>query len=528
MLIYFVFAPILLAIFLYLFPFPKIGRMIAIFAQALLVAATFYLFSLSRQAPIIENIGNYESVLGITLRVDPLASVFILLTVCVFLVAAIYSYHEPDGRMFWSFLFIWESGLIGLFLVQDFFNIFVLLEVITVIIAVLIMFRRHKRSMYDGMVYLMINTVATQFYLFGVGYIYLLTGVLDMEVAAETLRGLDSASLFLPYALFMTAIAFKCAVVPLFSWLPMTHGTPGAPSSVSAILSGVQIKAGLYMFLRFQYVFYDVALREFFLVIGILTGFVGIILALGQSDIKRILACSTVAQVGLILVGLNLNDEYAYLGSLYHIINHALFKAALFLSAGMIRQAYKTRDINEIRGVLRHYPLVGVATILAVLGITGTPLFNGSISKYFIMSGLDWFLTGVIILINLGTILIFIKYSVILFGTPKTTAKPFHFAKSRQVAILIFGISCFIGGIFGEQLIYFLFNVPVNTDAAGSLEKIVTYLLSWAVGFLLFKYYVRESRLLQRLSGADLGFRGICASMGVFFAVVLLVVNFSF
>jgi len=402
------------------------------------------------------------------------------------------------------------------------------MEVATIVVAVLILYKRDKRSMYDGMIYLMVNIVVIQFYLFGIGYIYKITGVLDMYVAAQRIAVLDSSLFFLPYALIMTFVALRCALLPLYSWLPKAHGTPGAPSSVSAILSGLHIKCGLYLFLRFQEVFQGVAITEFFLGIGIITAIAGIIMALAQTDIKLILAYSTIAQIGLIMMGFNIYDPYAHTGSFYHIIIHAVAKSALFLSAGMIINMYQTRDINKIRGVLRQNPLVGIAVIMASSGLIGAPAFGGSISKYFMMTNVDWLTASVMIFINLGTIIVFIKYSQMLFGRAEPEgdiAKP---DGCQKISTFALGALCFALGILGQPVIDFLFGMPVEVSVAGYMEKMMFFAASFLVGCFIFRSFIKNNNAwMVKIRKVDLSFRGICVSMGVFFAAVLIALFFS-
>ena len=523
MLFWFVLVPILIAALLYILPFERSAKIIAIITQTILCCCTFYLFLLCKDGDIITKIGNYSGVLGIMLKADNLSSVFLLLTSFTFLIAVIYSFHEGYNRLYWFLLFIWEGLLIGIFLSNDLFNLFVHLEVAVVVVSILIMFNRDNRSMYDGMFYLMINTVVIQFYLLGVGYIYKLTGVLDLDLAAEAVKSLDKTSIVLPYALVMTTISLKCALVPLFSWLPKAHGSPGAPSAVSAILSGLHVKCGIYLFIRFQIFFQDIAFSYFFLYVGIVTGIIGFIFALSQKDIKLILAYHTISQIGMIMIGLNIDNYYSYTGGIYHIFNHAFFKSALFFSAGIIAKIYGTRDINKIRGVLKRFPLVGVATLMAICGISGAPFFNGSISKYFIMSGTNWLVSGAMMLINLGTIISFIKYSSILFGSCENMQEKIVIKPGQQAAIIILGTVCLIGGIFGEQAIEFLFNISVSVDAAGYLEKIVLFTVSLISGYLIYKFYISKSRFFKRIHEIELSFRWICIFIGIFFAVIIIV-----
>jgi multicomponent Na+:H+ antiporter subunit D len=525
MLSFFATVPIVIACFFYIFPFEKTGKYLAIAAQVVLTCGSLYLFYLCRQNEVISAIGNYGGIMGITMRADTLSSVFVVLVSFLFLAASVYGLHEEASKLFWFFMFIWQGLLNGIFLTRDLFNIFVLAEVATVVVSVMMMYNRNKRSQYDGMLYLMVNTVAIQFYLFGIGYLYKITGAMDMCAVTSSIEGLSKSSLLLPFALIMTAVSLKCALIPLYSWLPRAHGSPGAPSIVSAILSGLHVKSGIYLFIRFQSVFSVLDMSPFFLALGAVTAIIGFVLALSQTDIKLILAYSTISQIGLIMVGLNLSDSYAYTGSVYHIINHALFKSALFLCAGIISQAYKTRSLGSIRGVMRRMPAVGAATVMAILGITGTPFFNGSISKYFIMSGADIPTSAALILINLGTIMIFIRYSAILFGRADSEIDAVKIGAGKQAVISVLGLLCLTGGIFGEQFIQLLFNASVSVDAAGYFQKIVFFSFSCAAGYFTVKYFVNKSPIFTRLKRLDIGFKGICALMGGFFGVLLAAGN---
>ena len=523
MLTYFVIIPVLLGIFLYLFSSAHSGRIIAIILQVALVCFSAYLFAITQVEDVVTLVGGYHGAMGVILRADTLSSVFILLTTFMFLIASIYSFNQENSKFFWLLMFLWQSSLIGIFLTRDFFNVFVLIEVVTLVVAILIMFDRSNRSMYDGIIYLMVNIVAIKFYLLGVGYLYMLTGVLDMGLATTILQeNHPPSALYLPYALIITTIALKCALMPLFSWLPKAHGTPGAPPSVSALLSGVHIKSGVYLFIRVQEVFEPIAATEFFMVLGIITGIAGFILAMSQSDIKLILAYHTVSQVGLIMVGLNMPDYISQTGAMYHIFNHAFFKGGLFLSAGLIIKSYGTRNVYKIRGVLSRYPLLGVSTIMAVLGITGAPFFNGMISKYFISYGANWQMNSILVFMSLGTIVSFVKYSTMLFG--KADGKVVRIDLHKQIAVFSLGILCFIGGILGGQFVYFLFGVQTHISLLGYIEKAGIFLASLVAGYFIFKYYVSTSKLMKKVKAIDLGFRSICVAVVGFFAVILLAV----
>jgi len=503
---------------------PKAAGVIGLAAQVALLAAALVLIIFTHDQPVITVIGGYEGYLGIILLADTTTAAFILLTAFIFLAATIYAFIEKLSNVYWFFLLIWEAMLIGIFLSNDMFNIFVLLEVSTVIVTSLIMYNRHFRSMYDGLFFLMVNIVGVLFYLFGLGYIYRLIGVFDMTAGAAMIQELSREQLYLPYALIMTFLALKCAIVPMFSWLPKVYGTPGAPPFVLAILSGINIKASLFLFIRFQAMFGEtLSAAPFFIAVGIITALFGIVKALSKRDMYLILAYSSVAQMGLIVVALNLQGPYSHIGSLYHMINHAILKSALFLSAGVIASAYGTRDIAEIRGIFKQMPIVATATIVVILGMVGAPLFNGSISKYLLTSGVSWPLFSTVAIINLGTVVMFFKYTSIFLG--KSAIPRPRIDKWKQATLVGLGILCVLGGVLGRQAVYVLFGTEITVDTAGYLIKVGIFAGSCVIGYFAWMYIKTHTPLLERIQRFDMGFRSTVASIGVFFAMILIAVS---
>lgn len=529
MLTYFVIVPVFIAVLLYLIPFFKARKALVILAQGALFLAACYLLYLTRTGgEVITNVGNYTDLLGIFLRADQLSAMFVVLTTLMFLIITIYSFNEQkDSRLFWFLLFIWEGAFIGLFLTKDLFNIFVLAEVSSAVAAVLLMYKRTSRSSYHGIIFLMVNVIVMQFYLLGIGYLYMLTGALDMAHSHAIISTLDHSQLILPFALIMTAIAAKSSILPLFTFLPKVQSIPRAPVSVAALFSALQVKSGLYLFLRFRHMFEVIDVTGIFLVLGVLTAVAGVAFALAETDMKRLLAYSTVAQAGLIMVGLNLDGAYAYTGSIYHVITHAIAKALLFLAAGVIIRVYNTRSMGEVRGVLRRLPVVGVCMVLGMLSITGAPLFGGNISKYFMMADVNMPLFVLMSLLNLGTILVCIKFARMLFGKPvETMAQPVQVDRFKQTALVILATLCLVGGVFGPALMRLLFGVDARVSIGGFVEKLIVLLVSWAVALLVSKYRHLGNKGLRRvMERLDFGFRGITVSMGAFLVLMLLLVG---
>ena len=536
MLTYFVIAPVLIASFLFLWSTNDIARIAAVVFQAALFAASVYLIAITRDNVVVTYIGDYYGFLGIALRANHLAADFVFITTLIFLVISIYSFREKrDMPLFWFLLFLMEASIIGLFLSGDVFNIFVLVEVNTIVTVILVMYNRKSRHTFHAMLFLMANVVAAQFYLFGAGYVYMISGTLDLEVMTYALTYVDSRDQALPYALIITSIAFKAALVPFFSWAPKVKIYPGSPTVVQAILSGLQIKTAVYLFIRFQEVFHVVSVNtsEFFMVLGILAGIFGAFMAICQSNIKLILAYHTISQVGLIILGINFIDtnfayEYSRIGGYYHIFSHAIFKTTLFLGAGIIIHSYGTANVYQIRGVFKRMPVVAIATGAAVLGIAGAPFFIGSMSKYFIAYDLPLWLNLITIVISFGTIASFTKFSTIFFGNCDLKGdvdKP-EFCKTAPTLFL--GSLCLLGGVFGPTAIYFLFRQDVSVIIGSYIEKTLIFFASAAIAYAAYVYIISGNKTLAGIGKMGFGFRTVCTAIGIFFAAILVYVGVIF
>jgi len=515
----FILIPIITGALIYLIP----KKQVLWFAFALqigLMALSIYNFVLIRlNGPYEIVLGNFEKIAGITLRCDTLSGALIMLTAFIFLICFLFGLFDKFMNNLFIFFFLTLQALVmTIFLSRDLFNIYVVTEVSTILVAVLIMFKKDSRSMYDGMLYLITNIAAMTFFLFGLGFMYKIFGSLDMDIISSKMYDIqDVKTLAVPFAFLMTGVGLKCAFLPLFSWLPKAHATPSAPSIVSVILSGLYVKCGIYLFIRVREMFLPALnMDSIFLIIGILTGIVGLMLAMSQKDIKMILAYHTISQLGIILIGITAGSDYAYYGGVLHIFNHAVFKSLLFLSAGIIISIYGTRDISKIRGVFRRMPYVSVMTFAAMLGITGAPLFNGSISKYFIQSGVKG---GIVeyafILINLGTIISFIKFSQMFFG--KGVKEKIHVDFGKKAALTVMGIMCLLMGMGGTLVISGIFNYNVSIDVIEYIKKTVIYFISLGAGFLVYTKYLKKTKFMKEGMEFELSINGIAISMTAFF-----------
>lgn len=511
--------PVGFGILIYALP-ERFKRALIFIAAGLQLVACALLFRQVCIAPVSLPLGGWNPPVGILLYADRFAAAMVLLTACLFLLLISFEGNRLVFDKNFCMLFLILEGLLsGIFLLDDLFSIFILVEVSTLVAALLIMFNRDSRSMYDGLFYMIINIFAATFFLLGLAMLYKQTGTFSLQVLGRILPCVENMKpLYLPYALILTAVCLKAALMPLFSWLPKAHGTPSAPSVVSAVLSGLYVKNGIYLFIRCQSAFQAIDTSTFFLIAGAITAIAGAVFAIAQSDIKLILSYHTVSQIGLIMVALNMGSETAAVGGMYHIVNHALFKTVLFLGAGVVIDEYKTRNLYEIHGVFRRMPWIAVSMIAAILGITGAPLFNGSISKYLIQHDVsDALGSAVLLLINVGTIVSFIKFSGIFFGNTGTKAKIFA---GRTVACLVLGAMCLLFGVFGGSVVELLFGYDITIDPTGYLKKSAAFWLSAGASWLIYRFAVRDRVFWKRVRRVDFGFNTSALSVVLFFAVL--------
>ncbi|PKM54036.1 MAG: proton-conducting membrane transporter [Firmicutes bacterium HGW-Firmicutes-5] len=511
--------PILSSIVAYLNKRQLTGYLLALTQLLLFLMALYTAFNVYTFGDILYSFGDNTIDMGINLVADKINIIFILLSCIFFPIMLLFNYHKSYMNKLFLFLFLVLQGLInGIFLSNDLFNLYALIEVSTITVSILIMYKKTSHSIYDGILYLLINLVSMAFFLLGVGYIYKIFGTLDLTLIKHQLTYVVSVpSLILPYTLIITPIVLKSALLPL----PRAHGTPSAPSIVSSVLSGIYVTSSLYLFIRIQDTFSSaIHTDSLFLSLGFIISILGFILALSQTDLRLILTYSTISQVGLIVFGLSLSSDYSYYGSIYHLLSHAIFKSTLFLTAGMIIEEYDTRDIRKIRGLYKRMPFVTIIICFALLGISGAPLFNGSISKYLIKkgSGSIQLLEYGLIIINIATITYLMKYTSMFFGNSKKAKTP---PWNQKIALISLAGLCLLGGIGGQFLINWLFDLNIQIEALQYVEKSFVYFMSLGMGYLFYEYIYKRYHFFQTIRQLELSFNELILTITLFFTGLL-------
>ena len=379
--LFLVMIPVLTALLIYILKGNKLG-LLALAAQLAMIGLSVvyvmhYHQDLSQTYFVI---GGHDARIGISILHDKYSVFFLFLALLSWTSVLLYTLtlHKNDQHFLFFLMFL-EGVFLGLIQSNDLFNMFVFIELTTIIVTILIAFKKTGEALRAGIYYLLLNTAGILMYLIGIVLIYNTVGTINVREVTAAMGSLgDTTIIGFAFVLMMGGISVKAALFPVFTWLPKAHGV--AQSSISALLSGLIVKGGLYLFIRMSQMFEPAGfgLGEVFFVLGAVTALVGVAFALSQKNIKQVLAYHTISQVGIMMMGLSHTvGSKLFHGGLLHVFNHALFKSLLFLTAGLIIQVYGTKRIKDIRGVMRIMPFVSAMMLIAMLGITGAPFLNG-------------------------------------------------------------------------------------------------------------------------------------------------------
>jgi multicomponent Na+:H+ antiporter subunit D len=262
----------------------------------------------------------------------------------------------------------------------------------------------------------------------------------------------------------------KAALFPVYDWLPRAH--TAAPAYISALLSGLLVKTGIYGLIRFIDIYNVPEIFPLIFWLGFFTALSGIVFAVAQKDIKGILAFHTISQIGLIIMSISMNSETGMVGAYMHIFNHFLFKSLLFLGAGIIINEYGKRRVTEIRGVATAHPILSLCMFSAVLAITGAPLFVGFLSKTMMKLSMSNDLYLLLFqVVSVGTIISFLKFSKIFIGVPEKRNRLNRTQMTAMVVLTVIMIATFIYQPVLIEKIY-----TINSEVATGLHKNVDYL----------------------------------------------------
>lgn len=394
----FIVIPLLIAAFL-----PLIGK----FSKKLLpdlvtnAALAFLVFNslllvkpIFNQGVIVQNLNWLGEKVNLQVALDGF-NLFMLFTIslvslCISLFSIDYLEHYGHKSTFYALFLVMIAGMNGLVLVPDLFSIYLFLEVAAVASYALVAFGLGYDELEASFKYLMLSVVASAFALLSITIIFGMTGSLSFQAVAQGLQDLGGRPVIgVCVAFFIMGFGLKAALVPFHAWLPDAH--PSAPAPISAMLSGLLIKvSGIYALFRIIYSVIGLtpAISQLLMSLGTVSMVVAALLALGQKDIKRMLAYSSISQVGYIVLGLALGTPLGIAGGLFHLFNHAVAKGLLFLNSGSIQHITGTRNLEELGGLGKVVPVTAGTNLVGALSIAGVPPLAGFWSKLIITMAL--------------------------------------------------------------------------------------------------------------------------------------------
>ncbi|MEG6522288.1 Na+/H+ antiporter subunit D [Desulfotomaculum sp. 1211_IL3151] len=382
---------IILVIFRRNIPFQ---RWISLFAILSTAAAAIYLLQMiSRYGIQVLEIGGWEAPYGIVLVADMFAGLLILTTSIVSAGCLLFAIAtvdlEREKFYFYPFMLFLVTGVNGSFLTGDLFNLFVCFEVMLISSYVLISFGGTKVQFRESIKYVLINVISSTLFLLGIGYLYAVTGTLNMAHLSVLIAETGQSSLLTTVAiLFLVVFSLKSALF-LYFWLPGAYSAP--PTAVAAIFGALLTKVGIYALFRvFTLIFYHHPEITHLLlaVMAALTMLLGGIGAVSQWDIRKIIAYNVIIAVGFIVSGLAVFTSTAMVGAIYYLIHDIIVKGLLFLLGGVMIGIAGTSKLKEMSGLIRNHPLLGWMFFIAVLALAGIPPLSGFAGKVLMTRGI--------------------------------------------------------------------------------------------------------------------------------------------
>jgi len=389
---------------------------------------------------LVYHTGGWEPVsgipIGITMVLDGLSLLVLLIVNVIAFFVTVYSInymsHYTDKGKYYTLFLLMIAGLNGVVLSGDIFNLFVFLEITAIASYALVAFGVEAEELEASFKYQILGGTASAFILLGIAFFYHLTGTLNLADASQILSTqAGNPALIFTAVLFLVGFSLKAALMPFHAWLPDAH--PSAPAPISAMLSGVVIKVlGLYALIRIFFNVFGIqnlaAVQTILMIMGVLSMVAGAYLALGQKDFKRLLAYSSISQIGYVLFALAIGTPLAILGGLFHLLNHASIKSLLFLNAGAIVYRTESRDLEKMGGLSQKMPVTGTTSLIGSLSMSGLPPFGGFWSKLIIIMAAiqsnKIILACVAILISIVTLTYYMKYQKKAFlGTLQSAFK---------------------------------------------------------------------------------------------------------
>ncbi|TQC46827.1 Na+/H+ antiporter subunit D [Rhodococcus sp. WS4] len=368
---------------------PRAQRIITLLALiAVLVVSGLLLFLADRDGTTAIQVGGWDSPIGITLVVDRLSAMMLVVSSIVLLAVMAYavgqgirdgSEDQPVSIFLPTYLAL-TAGISNAFLAGDLFNLYVGFEVLLAASFVLLTLGASADRVRAGVSYVMVSMVSSLIFLAGIAFAYAATGTLNLADMATRLDGIPSGTRTAIFGVLLVAFGIKAAVFPLSTWLPDSY--PTAPAPVTAVFAGLLTKVGVYAIIRAHtLLFPEGELDNVLMVCGLLTMLVGILGAIAQSDIKRLLSFTLVSHIGYMVFGVALSTQSGLSGAIYYVAHHILVQTTLFLVVGLIERQAGSSSLRRLGGLAAASPVLAIVFLVPALNLGGIPPFSGFIGK---------------------------------------------------------------------------------------------------------------------------------------------------
>lgn len=448
--------PLLAAPLVFLVPGGRLAAGLALLVSALVLGlAGWQLVLVLQQGTLSYAIGGWAPPLGIEYRVD---AVNAFLALIVSAMAAVTLWYAPASVAqeipararpgFYAAFLLCLTGLLGIVQTGDIFNLFVFLEISALSSYVLISLGRQRQALTAAYQYLIMGTIGATFLLIGIGLVYAETGTLNLQDLAMRLPAVfEQRTVHTGFAFILIGVALKLALFPLHLWLPNAYTY--APSVVTVFLAATATKVAVYVMLRMVFGVFSngfasqTPARELFLMLGVAGILAMSVYAIYQRDAKRLLAYSSVAQIGYMVLGMGFGTALGVTATLLHVFNHALMKAALFMAIGMLVYRLGSSRLEDFAGRGRQMPLTFAVLLIGGLSLIGIPGTAGFISKWYLVSAAlaqqAWLIIAVILLGSLLAVVYVWKLVEVLYFRPaaKETADGAVAVREAPLALLL-------------------------------------------------------------------------------------------
>lgn len=354
----------------------------------IVVLSALMMVEVSRNDVLTMEVGGWAAPFGIMLVADRLTALLVGVSALVLLGVYFFSVGQgiADGddeapvSIFAPTYLVLGAGVTNAFIAGDLFNLYVGFEILLVASYVLITLGGTAPRIQQGTTYVVVSLVSSVIFLAAIGFIYGATGTVNMAHLAVRVAELPSNMQLLLNLILLIAFGVKAAVFPLAFWLPDSY--PTAPAPVTAVFAGLLTKVGVYAIIRSQsLIFFDSSLNTLLFIVAGLTLIFGILGAIAQLDIKRLLSFTLISHIGYLIFGVAMASSLGYAATTYYIAHHIIVQTTLFLAVGLIERRGGTTSLTQLGGMMKAAPLIGVLTFIPLLNLGGIPPFSGFIGK---------------------------------------------------------------------------------------------------------------------------------------------------